>query len=230
MSELLPIYLKRLHSLILKIKQNILISKKLIKKMGTDTNPDVEILGQKLWLPNSKFKLIAFIILVVSLTVIALSIICNKYSWTKTKDGWSLFQSFKIENDEIIKKKGFVIGFWTPCNETEKYLTLTNNNQKDLYIWQTNAGHSKPIDTLNIEFGKRLQTELNFNGYRRSKVFGKGDNVLKEGWWWSIGFEGTCDEEFLKKFKNLYIDFWCPKNRGTKWDNLYIEVLGKSKT
>ena len=194
-----------------------------------DPTPDVELLGQKFWLPNSKFKLIAFIFLVFCLTVISIFITCN-YDIKKTKDGFSAFRSFNMENDEIIETNGFVIGFWTPCNETVNYLDLSTEEQQNLHSWETKAGNSKTIDSLNIEFGDLLKKEFNFSGYRRCKVLGKGEKVLKEGWWWSIGFEGTCDEDFLKKFKDIYIEFWRPKNKGTKWDKIYVEVVGKSKS
>ena len=60
-------------------------------------------------------------------------------------------------------------------------------------------------------------------------MYGEGASGLKEGWWWNIGFEGDCNDAFLKEFKTEYIKYWHPKAIGNEWDKLYVEVIGNSK-
>lgn len=194
------------------------------------THPDLEILGQKLYLPNTKIKLIGFIVIILSIMITLIVFICNKYELKNVDGGWILCQSVKLKNNDVNISNLSTIGFWTPSDETEKYLDFSDKEEIGNYSWQTREGqNNKSFDSLNIEFGKIIKNEFDLNGYRRYKVFGTGKGKFKEGWWWNIGLEENCDDKLLKKFKSEYIKFWCPSAKGTEWDKLYIEVIGKSK-
>ena len=200
--------------------------------MNQDTNAahhDFELLGQKLNLPNSITKLIGLAFILGSLLAIVIFVVLNKYSVAKTGDGW-IFKGGVVSDKAINLKKGFVIGFWTPSDNTKSGLSKYPKDTAE-YNWQAHPEKypGLTIDSVNIIFGKTIKDYFGFNGYRRYKVYGEGASGLKEGWWWNIGFEGDCNDAFLKEFKTEYIKHWHPKAIGNEWDKLYVEVIGNSK-
>ncbi len=155
--------------------------------------------------------------------------ILNRYNLKSDEKGWSFYWSF-IEEKSVKVTNGFIIGFWTPSDSTGKYLNIYESDSLQQQ-WQSNAWRLHhddkiSIDSLNILFADYLKDEFGIRGYRRYKVCGKGERTFKEGWWWNIGFEGSCDEKFLKKFKDRYIKFWNPTAVGKEWDKVYIEITG----
>jgi hypothetical protein len=190
---------------------------------------DFELLGQKFNLPSSGTKLAGLSIILACILGILIFLISNKYSVAKTSDGW-IFKGGVVSDKMINLKKGFVIGFWTPCDNTKYGLSKDPKDTAE-YNWQARPEKypGLTIDSVNIIFGKTIKNYFGFNGYRRYKVFGEGASGLKEGWWWNIGFEGNCDDEFLKEFKTEYIKYWHPNAIGQEWDKLYVEVTGNSK-
>lgn len=193
------------------------------------TPPDLELLGQKFYLPNSKLKLIGFGMILLCILTPVMLLIIHRYELKKTADGWSVKRG-EVTDEKVNLKKGFIIGFWTPSDNTKEGLHLTAKDSAE-YSWQIKPekerefGHT--FDSLNILFGDEIKFRFRFKGYRRYKVLGEGDKSFKEGWWWNIGFEGNCDDQFLKEFKTEYIKFWHPSAIGIKeWDKLYIEVTG----
>ena len=97
--------------------------------------------------------------------------IINKYELQNTNTGWTLCQSVKLKHDNVSTTNLSIVGFWTPSDETEKYLDLKDKEDIANYSWQTRAGHhNKSFDSLNIEFGKIIKNEFDLTGYRRTKV------------------------------------------------------------
>lgn len=192
-------------------------------------NADLEILGQKLYFPNSIYKLTAFALLLLSAVACVYIFTAHHYTLTRAEDG--SFSFSEIREDNVTTTKGYTIGFWTPSDKTRIYLDSAHIEEDELrrYQWQLKPARGKNFELANQEFGEELQQQFKFNGYRRYEVLGKGQSGhSKAGWWWMISFEGKCDEAFLKEFKEAYTSYWLPDDKGKDWDKLYVEVLGSS--
>jgi|GEM_PF-6551688 len=187
--------------------------------------PDIELLGQKIYLPRNGVSLTAFIFILLS--IVAIIFIGAKYGAevTKTVDGIKV-QFANVKEGNVSSNEGYIIGIWTPSMDTYG----KDETPDEDHMWEKvyhDPNKHKTIASANEEFGTVLKGVFSRVGYRRFKVSGEGyysDNI-KNGWWWEIGIEGPLDEKDLVKLKESYIKFWNP---GANWKNFYVEVIGKS--
>jgi hypothetical protein len=190
-------------------------------------NPDIEILGQKLYFPSSILKLISFVVLMFAIVFLLCYTMNKRYSIVKGKDG---FAFTVVELGKANITKGYTIGFWTPSDSTKNYLKTISRQDSLTYSWQLKAIKGNNFEEANREFGRTLKQRFGFIGYRRYRAYGEGESgYFKEGWWWNVGFQGKCDEDFLKQLKEFYFDFWSPQDEPKKWDKLYVEIIGKTE-
>lgn len=184
---------------------------------------DIEILGQKFNFPNSPYKLAAFILMIGAIIFLICYVMANRYAIVNNSEGFS----FTVVDKKAVITDGYTIGFWTPSDSTK--LGLEGVEDSAAYDWQIHCAQGTSFEEANQKFGSLLKTEFQFPGYRRYKVYGEGGGHPKEGWWWSIKFQGKCNEEFLKDLKDVYTNFWVPeKDRGKGWDRLYVEIIGST--
>lgn len=197
------------------------------------TPPDLEILGQKINLPNTEYKYKAFVVFIVCLTLLGMLLVYRKYGYKQTKDGLvvQMMESGNVEEDRVDLNKFVTLGFWTPSNKTEAFI----NDSSAEYLWQRNSWqknigpYKTTIDSLNIKFGEEIIMHLQgVAGYRRYEVFGHGTRHFKIGWWWAVAIDDNADENFLKQFRANYVNFWSKPASGAEWSKVYIELLGNT--
>lgn len=192
-------------------------------------SPNLEILGQKFYLPDTELKLKGLGMILLTLLIALILLVVFRYGIKKNADGFSI-TGVEIINQKVDKKTGYTICFWTPSDSTKKGLLPLSSGDSSEYYWEVKpedpAKAKFTFDSLNKIFGDELMYTLHLKGYRRYRVWGDGMKKFKEGWWWNIGLEGTYDDQVLKDLKTAYIKFWHPGAVGNPWDRLYVEVIG----
>lgn len=197
-------------------------------------SPDIDILGIKIHFPDNPIKLAAFAALLIFFCFIIHLFIEKNASLNINGNTFFFGKVGKQPN----LNDGFLLSFWTPSENTKKAYMQYDSTISDWvfkcksdsieYGWQCKLKSGSNFETANKKFAELLKNEINYSGYRRYKVIGKGKEMskLKEGWWWQISIRNEYDEQFIKNFKNLYIEFW---NKDANWQEVYLELIGKQK-
>ena len=188
--------------------------------MSENKNPDLEILGQKLYLPENRNKLLAFVTVALCISWVLVYGIYKGKDVSVTKQGLVITGDISEGAD---LKEGFLFSFWTPSDSTFK--GLTKDQKEGTHAWQLPLQEGgQNLDSLNLGFPKELR-KIGIKGFRRYKVLGQGDTGLKEGWWWTCGVDGKYCEKMLNKFRECYKSHWC---QGADWSDVRVEIVGSN--
>lgn len=189
-----------------------------------DKAPDIDILGIKIYLPNTWVKLIAFVSFLSIASIATVQLVERNAEISINGQTLIFGKTNQYEN----LNEGFILSFWTPSEETKKAFEL--NNIPEDYKWQCNLNtktNDSTFDSANINFAKEIFMEFNTSGYRRYEVSGEGrGSKFKKGWWWNVSIEGEYDESIYKRFTEVYIEFW---DQDADWKTVYVEIIGKQK-
>jgi hypothetical protein len=196
-----------------------------------NNHPDIEILGQKLYFPNSFIKLFGFTVFLAAILTLCIITVTHNYGIVNNKDGFAYTLIGNKDNKADIVK-GYIIGFWTPSDNTRVELRKLLDSGALLksdstrYSWQMQSAQGANFEEANRRFGKLLKSGFGFTGYWRYQVYGVGGSrKFKVGWWWNVSFKGKSDEGFLKEFRDAYYNLWVPNNP-EKWYEFYMEIIG----
>jgi len=103
--------------------------------------------------------------------------------------------------------------FWTPSEETAKYLRDANGRISEEDKWQE-------VSEQKIEgFDKELAQEIanrKVDGYRRYRELGQGRHRFKAGWWWVMTvYSDFKTDDFVRE----YAKYWATNK------TVYIEEM-----
>lgn len=173
---------------------------------------DFEILGQKFSYPKTVHGTLCIVALIAGVVGII---------WIfkgLTPEQIQTFSTviYQLDGKKVVASKDEKhlrqLQFWTPSEETGKYLEKDRNgNIPPDDKWQDIT--TQKVEGFDTEIAKLIE-DRKIDGYRRLRVFGHGRHRFKAGWWWVMTvYPDFKTDDFIKEYatywntsKTIYVE------------------------